>query len=259
VSLSKRVQDSFGGDGIRRKPSFTEIGGWLANGAGQPEIRPHEEELKGEAINIILDQARSTPYIAVFHFMASTGCRRGEAIGLRWENVDLERGIVFIPDTAQRIGTKGIVIQSTKSAAGRRGIALAQVTVDALREHRGQQLLQQADLGCAYHPIGLVFPGPLGGYLDPSVLTRNFARVAREAGYSGIRLHDLRHGHAAGLVRAGVQPVVIQERMGHASAAFTMQVYGHVSPGLQEQAADAFARQMISSIPLNQHGLLAKC
>ncbi|MCH8893820.1 MAG: tyrosine-type recombinase/integrase [Chloroflexi bacterium] len=77
--------------------------------------------------------------------------------------------------------------------------------------------------------------------LDPSVVTRNFEKLARKTGNAGVRLHDLRHGHAAGLIRAGVHPRVVQERLGHASAAFTMQVYGHVAAGLQQEAAIAFA------------------
>lgn len=200
-----------------------------------------------QAIGQILTLARQTPYADVFHFIAFTGCRRGEAIAMKWENVDLDRGIVSIVETAQRIAGKGIVFQSTKSAAGRRGIALDTGTVAMLRAHRGQQLLYRMELGEVYQDHGLVFPGPLGGPLDPSVLTRNFEKVARKAGYSGIRLHDLRHGHAAGLIRAGTHPRVVQERLGHASAAFTMQVYGHVAAGLQADAAKAFASFMADS------------
>ena len=76
------------------------------------------------------------------------------------------------------------------------------------------------------------------------MLTRNFKKLARKAGYPGIRLHDLRHGHAAGLIKSGAQAVVVQERLGHASPAFTMSVYGHVSAGMQAEAANAFAKLM---------------
>lgn len=82
------------------------------------------------------------------------------------------------------------------------------------------------------------------GMLDPSVLTRNFEMVVRKAGYPTMRLHDLRHGHASGLIRVGAYPLVVQERLGHASAASTMQVYGHVSAGMQQEAANAFAGLM---------------
>ena len=197
-----------------------------------------------EEINKILDLAESTPYGSVFLLMAFTGIRRGEAVALKWENVDLDRGVVSIVATAQRLQGKGIVLQPPKSAAGRRGIAIDAGTVDMLRAHRGNQLLNQMELGGAFVDNGLVFPGPFGGLIDPSVLTRNFKKIVRKAGYPRMRLHDLRHGHAAGLIRIGTYPLVVQQRLGHASAAFTMQVYGHVSPGMQEEAAIAFAGLM---------------
>ena len=94
------------------------------------------------------------------------------------------------------------MFQSTKSAAGRRGTAIGSDTVALLREHRGRQLLHQVELEEAYEDNDLVFPGPLGRPLDPSVLTRNWENLARQAGHPGLRLHDLHHGHAAGLIRA---------------------------------------------------------
>ena len=197
-----------------------------------------------DAIRQILAQAEGGPYNAILRFMAFTGVRRGEAVGLSWENVDLERGVVSIVSTAQRLQGKGIVLQPPKSTAGRRGIAIDSGTVDMLRAHRGKQLLVVLEIGGSFQDIGLVFPGPFGGLLDPSVVTRNFKKLARKTGNAGVRLHDLRHGHAAGLIRAGVHPRVVQERLGHASAAFTMQVYGHVTAGLQQEAANAFAELM---------------
>jgi len=192
----------------------------------------------------ILRMAQDTPYGPVFRFMAFTGVRRGEALALKWPSVDLERSVASIVETLQRVQGKGLAFLPPKSAAGQRGIALDTDTVAMLHSHRGQQLLHQVALEGAYQEHGLVFPGPLGGPLDPSVLTHNWAKLARKAGYPGLRLHDLRHSHAAGLIRAGAHPRVVQERLGHASAAFTMQVYGHVAAGLQQQAAQAFAKLM---------------
>ena len=196
------------------------------------------------AIREILKLAKATPYCAMFHFMAYTGVRRGEAVALKWVNVDLDRAVVSITETAQRFRGQGVVIQPTKSAAGRRGISLDSGTIDMLRVHQGNQLLLAVELGGSLDEKGLVFPSPFGGPVDPSVVTRNFEKLARKAGYPGVRLHDLRHGHAAGLMIAGIYPKTVQERLGHASAAFTLQIYGHVSAGMQAQAADAFAEYM---------------
>jgi integrase len=194
-----------------------------------------------QVIREILNLAMETRYGPVLHFIAYTGVRRGEAVALRWANVDLERRVVSIVETAQRFTGQGIVFQPTKSSASRRGITLDPGTIDMLRAHRGNQLLLAAKLGGPLDDMGLVFPSPFGGAIDPSVITRNFEKLARKAGYPGIRLHDLRHGHAAGLIRAGMHPKVVQDRLGHASAAFTMQVYGHIAADLQAEAANAFA------------------
>jgi len=211
---------------------------------GAYEVRPPDSG----AIHAILQETGKTPYTTAYRFMAYTGLRRGEAIALRWRNVDLDNGVVSIVETAQRIKGQGIVFQPTKSAAGRRGIAIGAATVALLREYRGRQLLRQVELEGAYEDNDLVFSGSLGRPLDPSVLTRNFEKLAKQAGYPGMRLHDLRHGHAAGLIRAGIHPRVVQERLGHASAAFTMQVYGHVAAGLQKDAARAFEKVMAAGV-----------
>jgi integrase len=197
-----------------------------------------------QAIARILALADASPYGAMLRFMAFTGVRRGEAVAFRWANIDLDRSMASITETAQRHKGMGIVVQPPKSAAGRRGIALDAGTVDMLRAHRGRQVLNQVELLGAFQDNGLVFPGPLGGVLDSSVVTRNFKKLARQVGYAGMRLHDLRHGHAAGLMKLGIYPKTIQERLGHASAAFTLQVYGHVAADAQAEAANAFAELM---------------
>ncbi len=238
ITLSKALKDAMrGDDGLLHRN--------VCQGVKPPSPGRYEVKVPdAHAIKEILTLAEDTPYGTALRFAAYTGCRRGEVIALRWETVDLEMGVASIVETAQRLRGKGIVFQPTKSAAGKRAVALDPETVDVLRVHRGRQLLHQVELCGAFQDQGLVFPGPLGGPLDPSVLTRNFKKLARKAGYSGIRLHDLRHGHAAGLIKSGAQAVVVQERLGHASPAFTMSVYGHVSPGMQAEAANAFAKLM---------------
>jgi len=177
-------------------------------------------------------------------FITMTGLRRGEAIALRWENVDLDRGVLAVTGTAQRFRGQGIVVESPKSQAGRRAVAIDPDTVQMLRDHRGRQLLRAVELDGAFEDNGLVFPGPRGRLMDPPYLTRAFKKMAAVAGVPHMRLHDLRHGHAAGLIRSGAHMKVIQSRLGHASAAFTMQVYGHIEVDMQEDAANAYANRL---------------
>jgi len=200
-----------------------------------------------EGVRRILTLASETPYYAVFHFIAYTGVRRAEAAALTWNDLDLDRGIASITKSLQRLQNKGLVVTTTKSAASRRGIALDNPTVAVLKAHRVEQLLYKKQTGDGWNYGDLVFPNEEGNHLDPATLTRNFEKLARKAGYPGLRLHDLRHCHAAGLIKAGASPKIVQERLGHASAAFTLQVYGHVSSGMQATAANAFANLMAES------------
>ena len=210
-----------------------------------PRLEPTELEVPSlEEVQHILELADSTPYGSVLRFTVSTGCRRGEALGLEWRHLDLENGGASIVQSLQRIGRTGLQLVPPKSAKSRRSVALDEHTVEMLRSHRWGQILTMTQLGSAYEDNGLVFPGPMGKALDPATLTRNFKKLVRRVGKSHIRLHDLRHFHASLLLKAGVHLKVVQERLGHSSIAITADTYSHVAPSLQREAADVFARDM---------------
>ena len=205
---------------------------------------PAIPDAEGVARVLALAKSDAPELWPLFRFCAFTGVRRAEACGLRWEHVDFEHSVASIVETVQRLLKRGLVVLPPKSASARRGVALDAGTADMLREHQGQQLLAKAELEGLYQDRGIVFATTAGGYLDPNVATRVWKRVARAAGFPDLNLHGLRHAHAAGLIRAGVHPKIVQDRLGHGSAAFTLQVYGHGSAALQAEAAEAFAEDM---------------
>ena len=167
-----------------------------------------------------------------------TGCRRGELLGLRWSDVDLDRAVLHIQQTAQRITGSGIVFRQPKTRLSRRAIALSPEAVRVLREHRRAQLEERLRAGSAYVDAGLVFASGLGGTpVEAGTIRRLWTRVVAEAGIGQVRLHDLRHAHASLLLRQGVHPKVVSERLGHASVNITLDTYSHVLPGLQSAAA----------------------
>ncbi len=125
-----------------------------------------------------------------------------------------------------------------------RAVALDADTVALLRRHRASQAERILKLGSAYDDQGFVFANDLGDVADPDRFTRAFRALARKAGCPDLRLHDLRHFHAFGLIKSGAHIKVIQDRLGHASAAFTLQVYGHSDAEMQAKAASDFARLM---------------
>ena len=108
------------------------------------------------------------------------------------------------------------------------------------RRHR----LGRAEMGNAYQDAGLVFPGLLGGPLNPMKLTRAFQGLAKKEGIRGARLHNLRHFHASVMLQSGASLLLVSKRLGHASVATTGDIYGHLLPGWQKEAANNFAKAM---------------
>ena len=166
--------------------------------------------------------------------------RRGEVLACRWDNIDLERGTLSITGAVSREFGK-LTVVPPKSKSSRRLIHLDDATVNVLRAHRGRQLLTKMDLENIYQDQGYIFTSPTGGLLDPDVLTKTWQQFRKKLGFKH-RLHDLRHAHATTLIEAGIHIKTVQARLGHSSPSLTMQVYAHVTPGMDKEAADAYAK-----------------
>jgi integrase len=191
-----------------------------------------------------LEHVREDDLYAAWLLIATTGMRRGELAGLRWVDVDLEAGRLSVRQPR-------VVVANTpqasepKSARGRRSLALDPVTVAALRRHRARQLEHKLAVGARYWDSGLVFTWPDGSPIHPRRFSRWFERHSGRAGLPRIRLHDLRHSYASAALAAGVPAKVVSERLGHATIAVTMDVYSHILPGLDREAADTVARLIL--------------
>lgn len=173
---------------------------------------------------------------ALFTVALAVGLREGEALGLRWQDVDLESGRISIRVALQRIGGK-LRIEEVKSATSRRHISLPQVAVEALRAHRQQQQQEQDILGDSWPDTGLVFTSTRGTPLEPRNVVRLFHSMLQRAGLPHKRFYDLRHTCATLLLVQGVHPRVVMEILGHSQISLTMNTYSHVSPTLQREAA----------------------
>ena len=174
---------------------------------------------------------------------AHTGMRRGEVMGLRWSDVDLEARLIHVRQSATVVAYE-LRIADVKTSYGRRTIDVNGDVVDALRGWRRMQLEERLLVGNAYEDHDLVFARADGQPTHPELLSRAFERVVGRSGLPIIRLHDLRHTHATLLLKAGVPVKVVSERLGHATASFTLDVYGWVLPGMQAEAAAVFSRLM---------------
>ncbi len=173
---------------------------------------------------------------ALFTFLATTGVRRGEALGMRWQDLDLVAHRATVRQQLVEVGSS-LVFGPPKTKRGARSIALDPVTVEALQEHRRAQLEERLAWSEAYHDHGLVFPRQDGSPRQPSSVSGRFKRLSVAAGLPSIRLHDLRHTHATLALSAGVPIKVVSDRLGHSTAVLTLDTYSHVTPDLAEDAA----------------------
>jgi integrase len=167
----------------------------------------------------------------------STGLRQGEALGLRWDDVDLEACSIRVRHSLQRMPGRGVELVEPKTNRSRRTVALPASTIIALREHRKAQLAERLWAGSRWQEGGYVFTTSIGTPMIGSDVTRHFQALLRAAGLPAMRFHDLRHGAASLLLAQGVHPRVVMEMLGHSTITLTMNVYSHVIPDLQREAA----------------------
>ncbi len=172
--------------------------------------------------------------------MLVTGLRRGEAVGLRWEDVDLEGRCLFVVQQITEVRGRA-VLGTPKTKRGTRLVPLDDATVDQLRDHREAQQLEKSAWGPAWNDHGFVFTREDGRHLRPEYVTRHFLTLASGAGLPVIRLHDLRHTNASLALAAGVELKVVSERLGHSTTTITADLYTHVHRAVGRAAADKIA------------------
>ena len=193
-----------------------------------------------EEIGRFLDSARETNYYVFFSTLLCTGLRRGELLALRWRNLDLSEAMLHVTETAFKLNNGDYVIKEPKTPHSRRAVSLPPSLAILLKEYRSDQELLRVQLGLNLNEDDFVFIRPDGKPINPNTITLAFRRIMRKARLERIRVHDLRHTHASLMLKAGVHPKIVSERLGHASVSITLDTYSHVLPGLQEEAAVKF-------------------
>lgn len=173
---------------------------------------------------------------------AFTGARRGEVLGLRWSDVDLEKKTITIRQSLAQSGT--MVFTKLPKNDRTRPVSITSEVVTALRSHHAVQAKERLALGAAYKDADLVFAEANGGWVKPWNYGAAFADLVKRAGVTRIRLHELRHTHASLLAAAGVPIEVLSKRLGHASIAITADRYMHLYRDRDVAAAEAFERAM---------------
>jgi integrase len=206
------------------------------------EMHTYDED----GIDIFLEEAMNTPYYSLFHTALYTGMRRSELLALRWSDVDFIGAEISISRSLHRLHTsKEIVYRGTKTKKSARTISFVPENYLVLRKHLDNEMALCTRLGIPFNNDRLVFCHWDGQPYFPDTVSQSWYRINKDLVKSGklthrIRLHDARHSHASLLLKAGIPAKVVQERLGHSSIATTMDLYSHVAPNMQKEAAKAF-------------------
>jgi integrase len=202
--------------------------------------RPKKKEinpLDPKQAKAFLDEVHEDRLEALYVLAVHRGLRQGELLGLKWEDVDLQAGMLQVRRTLS-LTKNGHVFEQPKNGKGR-SIELTEAALEALRSHLKRQLEEIETLGDAYQDQGLIFPGERGQPMRPWTLTRKLERILKRAGLPHIRFHDLRHTCATLLLSKGVHPKFVQELLGHATISITLDTYSRVIPAMGDQTRKA--------------------
>jgi integrase len=195
--------------------------------------------LSADEARCLLKAARDEPLEALYLLALTTGMRQGELVALCWKDVDLASGSVRVQRTMHVIdGARQF--SEPKSASSRRRIELTQTAIAALSRHRARQAEARLFAGSAWQDNDLVFTNAVGEPIDATNLLRHrFYPLLAKAGLPKIRFHDLRHTAATLLMSEGIHAKIVSEMLGHSTIAITLDLYSHVTPTMQKEAARA--------------------
>jgi integrase len=176
----------------------------------------------------VLRAAKTERLYALYVLALCLGPRRGELLGLRWEDIDLDAGTLEVVQALQRVGgALRFVRPKTEDSACT--IPLPPLCIDALREHRRQQFTERADAWSNWQENGLVFPTRIGTPMEPDNLRRSWGRIRVTAGLTGTRFHDMRHTCVSLWLHLGVAPDMVRDIVGHSDIEVTITIYAHTA------------------------------
>ncbi|WP_158263796.1 tyrosine-type recombinase/integrase [Deinococcus arcticus] len=226
----------------------------VADSVRAPKIERKEMEVWDRVqVAHFLKVTEPHPLHAAFYLALMTGMRRGELVGLKWEDVDLDRARLTVKNNLVEVigapvegktrlkkatmSSVRLEVSTPKSKASRRTIVLSKGTVQKLREQQARQEAWRQHAGEAWTERGFVFTTVTGDLVWPSALAKAYTSLVKEAGVPPIRFHDMRHTAASLMISVGIPPKTVSERLGHSDVAFTLRTYTHLYDAQREEAA----------------------
>lgn len=205
----------------------------------QKEIKIFTVEEQNKFMSLLKDEYLG----AAFLMDLSTGMRLGELLALKWKNVDLEQGIVWVRESVARVRTHDpndvktkLITQPPKTKSGYRDIPLHDIIIDLLKAHKEKQEAKIHEADSDFTNNGLVFCTENGNYIEPRNFMRKFYSLLNKAGIPMTNVHSMRHTFATRLFEANESPKTVQELMGHSDVSHTLNIYTHVMPGIKRSA-----------------------
>jgi integrase len=211
----------------------------VVDSTSPPRNEHHEmQTLTAPQLKTLFTTTKDDPLHAFWVLLGTTGLRLGEALGLRWPDIDLEVGTVRVQRALQRQRGKGLVFTSPKTAQSRRTLDLTKVAIQALKEHQARWEDRKEMLAARWKGTDVVFVTDIGTPLEPTRIVGRFGKLLEQACLPRIRVHDLRHTAATLALQQGVSAKVVQEMLGHSSITLTLGTYAHVLPPMRREAAN---------------------
>ena len=229
--LHKALQQAVANGYIRFNPT---------NSCVLPRVEKKELQPLDEAeTKLFLDAVKGHPFELLYTFALFTGLREGEALGLSWDRIDFMRGTIMVSRQLQKEKKAGgaFLLVPLKDDKPRK-ITPAPWVMQLLRDRKLQQYKHKEKAGAVWdNPMNLVFTNELGCHLIPQTVVRHFKEIVASIGRPDARFHDLRHSYAVASLRSGDDIKTVQGNLGHATASFTLDVYGHVTDQMQQASA----------------------
>ena len=218
-------------------------------GVSLPKVKRYQAKVYNITnIHKILELAQGTDMYLPILLLVSFGLRRGELLALRWSDIDFENKLLKVRNNMVR-GEKGFIIKAPKSEAGIRDLHIGEDLLEELRQARDQYLADKLAYGRGIQNLNFVIRQADGSPIMPDSMTQKWERFVEHHKLPHIRLHDLRHSHATALIMAGVNPKVVQQRMGHSDVNITLNTYTHVLPEMDIEAAELLDQIMMNKKP----------
>ena len=210
--------------------------------------------LNEQQVHILLITVKGHEHDALYDIAVKAGPREAELLGLKWQDVDFVHATMSIQRQAKRVKGKGIQLRALKTKSSRRTIHIGEATLNLLRHHKVQQETRKLETGEAWQENDLIFPSSIGTPMDQSNLVAEFKAILEIAGLPEIRFHDLRHTAASIMIKYLKDIFSISRTLGHSKPSTTMNIYGHLMPGVQESGAKIID-EALTPLPITGIGI----